>query len=70
MIQIIGNLFGCVVNFAASEESLAVGFLIKNDTETSSHVNNLSIRVEVNILSAILAPVSINVLKLVGFIWW
>jgi len=65
MVHVICDVFGSVFNFTTTEELLGVGLLIKNDTEGSSHVDSLSFRVIVDVLSGISASVTIDVLELV-----
>ena len=66
MVLVICDVLGGVFNFTTTEELLGVGLLIKNDTEGSSHVDSLSFRVIVDVLSGISASVTIDVLELVG----
>jgi hypothetical protein len=45
---------------------LGVGFLVKDDSEACGEINDVSRWIVVNILPGILAPITINVFKLVG----
>jgi hypothetical protein len=70
MVEVIGNLLRFVFDWATSKEGLGVRFLIEDDAEASSHIDDLTIWVVVHILTGVLTSVSINVLELVHLIWW
>ena len=60
-ILIVGSLLRGVFDLTTSEKLLRVRFLIKNDTKSSSHVASIAIRIEVHVLSAVSASVSVDV---------
>lgn len=62
------GLLGFVLDLATTEELLGVGRLVKNDTEASSHVADVALRVVVNSHSRVLASVAIDVFELVSLI--
>ena len=66
MFLVIGDILGSVSDFTATKELLGVGSTVKDDTEGSSHVNSLSLAVEVDVLLGVGASVAVNILKLVG----
>jgi len=66
-----------IVDLPATEELLGVGLMVEDHTKACSHVDSLLFAVEEDILSAVLAPVTIHVLKLVAAVglrgvglWW
>ena len=69
MVLVIGDILGSVSDFTPTEKLLGIGSTVKDDTEGSSHVNSLSLAVEVDVLLGVCASVSVDVLKLIGYIW-
>jgi len=58
-----------VIYLATSEELLSVGFVVEDHSKTSRHVDCLASLVEVYVLSAILASVAVDIIKLVTEVW-
>ena len=65
VILIIGNILGSVLNFTTTEESLSVGCSVKDNTESSGHVDGLSTGIEVDVLLGVSASVTIDVFEIV-----
>jgi hypothetical protein len=67
---VIGNVLGSVVNFTSAEELLHLGLtgLIKNDTKSSSHVDNFAFFVHVNVLARVSTAVAQDVIESIGLI--
>ena len=70
VILIIGNILGSVLNFTTTEESLSVGCSVKDNTESSGHVDGLSTGIEVDVLLGVSASVTIDILELVASRRW
>ena len=68
--HVTSSLLRCVFDLATTEEFLGVGTVIEDDTKSSSHVDSVSHNVEVDVLSAVGASVSIDVLEVVLFLRW
>lgn len=66
MFGVTGNLFRSVLNLTTTKESLGVGVLVQDYTETSGHVGDVTIWVIKDILSWILASITIGILKSIG----
>jgi hypothetical protein len=64
-ISVVGNVLGSVSDLATSEELLGVGGLVKDDSKGSGHVDGIAILVEEDVLSAVSASVSVDVLEVV-----
>lgn len=60
---VVGDVLGSVVDLTATEELLSVGVGVEDNTESSSHIDGLSVGVEVNVLTRVSAPVTVHVLK-------
>ena len=70
MVLVIGDILGSVSDLTTTEELLGVGLTVEDDTEGGSHVDSLSSAVEVDILLGVGASVAVDVLKLVGDVWF
>ena len=69
-ISVRRNLLWWIIDFSSTEELLSVWILIKNNSKACCHVNNLSACVVKYVLTRILATITIDILKLIGFIRW
>lgn len=69
MILVVGDVLGSVFDLTATEEFLGVGLRVKNDTESSGHVDSLAVLVPVDVLLGVSASVTINVLEVVLSGW-
>ena len=61
-------MLGLVLNLTTAEESLGVALLIKDDTEASGHVADITRGVVIDVHPRVLASVAIDVFKLISFI--
>jgi len=67
-IFIVTSLLGLVGNFTTTEEFLGVGVVVKDDTKSSSHVNDLTVLVDEAVLARVSASVTVDVVKSVSLI--
>lgn len=65
MVQVIGDVLGCGIDFTTTEELLGVRGWVKNDTKSGSHVDSLVLAVKVNVLLAVRATVAVDVLEII-----
>ena len=65
MVLVIGDVLGSVVDFTATEELLGVRLAVEDNTESSGHVDGLTVGVPVAVLLGVGASVTIDVLELV-----
>ena len=69
-VSIRWNLFRWIIYFSSTKELLSVWILVKDNSKACCHVYNLSTCVIKYVLTRILATITINILKLIGFIRW
>lgn len=67
-ILIIASLLGAVLNLTTTEELLGVGVVVKDDTKSSGHVNDLTILVNETVLARVRASVTVDVVKGVSLV--
>jgi len=67
-ILIVTSLLGLVHDLTTTEELLGVGVVIKDDTKSGSHVDDLTIAVNEAVLTRISASVTIDVLEFVSHV--
>jgi len=67
-IFIVTSLLGLVLNLSTTKEFLGVLIMVKDNTKSGSHVDNLTVLVEEDVLARVSASVTINVLKSVSLI--
>ena len=69
-IGVIGDILGSVVDLTTTEELLLLGraSVIQDNTESSSHVDDLALTVEMAVLTGVSATVAKDVVKSVSLI--
>lgn len=70
-----GCLFRFIVYFSCTEKFLSVRISIEDNTKAGCHVDNLSRSIIINILTRILAAITIDILKFISlirlwFVYW
>lgn len=68
MVGVLSNVLGGAIDLAATEEFLGVVGVVKDDTESSSHVDGVALSVEVDVLLGVSATVAVDVLESVGLV--
>jgi len=67
-VHLTSSLSSAVIGFTTTEEFLSVGSSVEDDSEGGSHVGDLAVFVEVDVLARVLGSVSVAVLKSVGLV--
>jgi hypothetical protein len=71
VVQLGGSsLLGLIGDLATSEVFLHIFILVKDDTKTGGKVDDVTLRIVVNILFSVLATVTVNVLELISHFRW
>ncbi len=68
MVLIVGDVLGSGLNLATTEEFLRVRVLVKDNTESGSHVDSVALTIPVCVLLGVGATVTIDVLESVGLV--
>jgi len=67
-ILIVSSLLGLVLDLTTTEELLGVRVVVKDDTESGGHVDDLTVLVDEAVLARISASVTIDVVKSVSLV--
>lgn len=67
-VHLTSGLSSGVISLTTTEEFLSVRFSVEDDSEGGSHVGDLVVLVEVDVLARVLRSVSVAVLKSVGLV--
>jgi hypothetical protein len=62
-LGVIAHVLGLACDLAATEEGLGVAVLVKDHTKSRGHVHSIALLIEVDILSRVLASVTVDILK-------